>query len=573
MDMHAQDTSPDVRRIRVRLAGLSTTSLIGDALEAALRECGYDPAVSKAEFGTAVAELVSGSAGGTDAMVVVLDENGMPGRNWRLSADMARSQFETWLDTIVGAMERFAARPGHLLVVNTVPLPALPLVGHLDWTHPDGHSFRIAAINSRLRKLAADYSNVLLIESDVVLADIAPARRSDPKLWFYGRIPFSAAVDRALAAAVVTAIEQRGLPRPKVLALDLDDTLWRGIYGEVGPFGVECGDDFPGNAFKAFQMECLRLKSQGILLAILSKNDPGVLEVFDKHPGMLLRRDDFAAVRVNWLPKADNARETAAELGLGLDTFVFADDSPHEREAMRQLAPSVRVLDLPADPARRPGALRAFAKLWPLSLTKEDAARSEMYAARIGALNARAKAANVSEYLASLQQALVVEPVNEANVARIAQMHERTNQFNLTTRRYGQRELAAMLAAPRSHMLLQGRVADCFGDHGVVICATARCDGPKAFLTSFLMSCRVIAREVEYAFMGAVIEALVARGIEYIEAEFIPTERNSPADGFLAKAGFKQIADSADGGTLWVWHAGTGIIPRSANVDTHAGQT
>lgn len=566
MDREPLADLPVRRKIGVRIAGLSTVAMIAKAVEDALRRKAFEPSVSKADFGSIVADLVSPPDDKVEVLLVVLDEGGLPARDWRRSADDARAQFDAWLDMLSGAMDRFAARSGALLLVNTVPQPMLPLVGHLDSVHPDGLSYRIAALNRRLRELAAARNSLRLIESDVALAALAPARRSDPKLWFYGRIPFSSAADAALAEAFAQAIETRALPKPKVLALDLDDTLWRGIFGDAGTLGVECGDDFPGNAFKALQQECLRLKSQGVLLTILSKNDPGVLEVFDRHPGMLLRRSDFVATRINWAPKADNARELAAEVGVGLDTFLFIDDSPHEREAMRQLAPSVRVLDVPADPALRPGALRAYSQLWPLRLTEEDAARSEMYAARVDAQKARAGASNVAEYLASLSQKLVVEPVTEAGVARLAQMHERTNQFNLTTRRYAQSDLATMLAEPQSHLLLQGRVTDCFGDHGVVICATAQIAGNTARLNSFLMSCRVIAREVEFAFLGALIEALVARGVACVEAQFIPTARNSPAADFLGKAGFSRSIDAGEAGDVWAWRAGA-PVPGSGVVE------
>ncbi len=542
--------------------------MIEAALGSALRASSCDASISTADFGSVVTDLVSPPDCGSDVMVVILDELGLPGRDWRQSAEAARSSYETWVGMLVDAMEGYASTNATHLLVNTVPQPVLPNVGHLDALHADGQSFRIAYLNRRLREIAATHDNIGLIESDVALADVAPAKRTDPKLWFYGRIPFAAAADAALAAAFAATIRERGRSRPKVLALDLDDTLWRGIYGESGALGVECGDDFPGNAFKALQEECLRLKSQGLLLTVLSKNDPGVLEVFDKNPDMLLRRSDFVAMRINWSAKADNIRELASELGIGLDTFLFLDDSPHEREAMRRLAGPVRVFDLPADPALRPGALRSYSQLWPVRLTKEDCARTEMYAARVGAQAAQAKASNLAEYLGSLQQKLVVEPVCDSGIPRIAQMHERTNQFNLTTRRLSQGDLTAMMAEPERHLLLQGRVSDRFGHHGVVICATVSIAAARARLISFLMSCRVIGREVEFAFLGALIEALVARGVDRVDAQFIPTARNSPAAGFLEKAGLTRNMDDGAEGESWVWRSGRSTVPRSNVVDT-----
>jgi FkbH-like protein len=281
---------------------------------------------------------------------------------------------------------------------------------------------------------------------------------------------------------------------------------------------------------------------------------------------MLLRRSDFVAARINWSPKADNIRELAAELDLGLDTFLFIDDSPHEREAMRRLASPVRVLDLPADPAQRPAALRSLWQLWPVRLTEEDSTRTQKYAARLGARAAQVTMSNLTEYLSSLQQELVVEPVSEGSISRIAQMHERTNQFNLTTRRLSQGDLASMMAEPERHLLLQGRVSDRFGDHGVVICATASIAGRRARLISFLMSCRVIGREVEFGFLGAMIEALRGRGVDRIEAQFIATKRNGPAAGFLGKAGLVRDMETDVEGELWVWRPELALAPAACVV-------
>lgn len=552
---------------RLRVASFSTSAFFARALESALRDASCDATVACAEFGGVMAELLSSPGEAIDALLVLLDEKGLPARDWRQSSQDASSRYESWLEMLIGAMDRFARGNNAALIVNTVPGPATPAVGHLDFVHADGQLFRIAKLNQRLRDLAAGNDRIQLVESEAALADIAPTKRTDAKLWFYGRIPYSAAADTALANAFAAVISERGRPRPKVLALDLDDTLWRGLYGERGAFGVECGDDFPGNAYKALQEECLRLKSQGILLTILSKNDPDALEVFDKHPGMLLRRSDFVATRINWSPKADNIRELSAELGLSLDTFLFLDDSPHEREAMRRLATEVRVLDLPVDPAARPQLLRSYRQLWPLRLTDEDTSRTEMYAARRDAQAAATKAVDMAEYLKSLEQRLVVEPVSSGGLARIAQMHERTNQFNLTTRRLSQAELSAMMAEPQDYVLLQGSVSDRFGDHGVVICAIANIAGTRARLISLLMSCRVIGREVEHAFLGAMIERLRGRGVDHIEIPFIPTERNEPAATFVRNIGLTRTSAANADGELWLWHSDQNPMPGSAVVD------
>jgi FkbH-like protein len=337
-----------------------------------------------------------------------------------------------------------------------------------------------------------------------------------------------------------------------VLALDLDNTLWGGTYGEDGIGRLACGEDFPGNAFQAFQQECLRLKRQGLVLVALSKNNHDAMTVFARHPGMVLRTEDFAATAVNWDPKPDNIRRVAAELNLGLDSFVLIDDSPHEREAMRRLAPEVIVPELPSDPALRPSWLRRLACTWPVRLTEEDARRSEMYAAERGARALKASTASVADYLRGLDQRLVVSPVGPDDVARVAQMHQRTNQFNLTTRRLTEGEIAALGGASERGFALMGRVMDKFGDHGVVIAATGTVDGAVAEIGTFLMSCRVIGREVERAFLAALLRLLASRGAERVAGRFVATAKNAMVRDFYGANGFTFV-DGDDRTSAWVF--------------------
>jgi FkbH-like protein len=541
----------------------STADLLAQELSRTLAKTGLDAEIARADFGVVVPELLSPVLGATGGLIIMMDVRGFFSRDWRQAADVAHRLLAERTDTFIAALEGFTTTASAPVLINTLPAPAAPQVGLLDGHHPDGAAFLVHHVNRRLRELAARDPRVVLVDADLAMAGVAPAQRSDPKLWFYGRIPYSAAATRALAQAFAQALAAQRSAPVKVLAVDLDDTLWRGIYGEQGVMGLECGDDFPGNTFKALQEECLRLKSLGLLLTILSKNDADVLRVFDEHPGMALRREDFVAYRINWDPKAGNIRELARELDLGLDSFLFLDDSPHEREAMRELVPQVRVPELPTDPSLRPDFLRAQAALWPARLTAEDQERSKLYAVQLKGRALQSQARSLEDYLAGLEQELTVEPVTAAGVARLAQMHARTNQFNLTTLRLTEADIRAMIADRAGFCVLQGRVTDRFGDHGVVICALARCDGRRASIESLLMSCRVIGRGVETAFAGALLEQLGGLGIDKVEARYLPTKRNGPARDFCERTGFVAGAALADGGQIWLWRKKTCAIPRS----------
>ncbi|MEJ2116983.1 MAG: HAD-IIIC family phosphatase [Alphaproteobacteria bacterium] len=371
---------------------------------------------------------------------------------------------------------------------------------------------------------------------------------------------------RALAAAVARSWHLLKRGPAKVLALDFDNTLWGGIFGEDGVANLHCGDDAPGNAFKAFQQECLRLKSMGMVLVALSKNNPEAISAFSEHPGMALKADDFVATAINWEPKPANIRRLAEDLNLGLDSFIFLDDSPHEREAMRQLCPDVLTPEMPEDPARRPEWLRGLAATWPVRLTAEDSRRSDMYAADRKAKVLRQQSSSIEDYLAGLGQQLTVSRVMPKTLARAAQMHARTNQFNLTTALLSDADLSAMMDDTAGYAVLLGHLADKFGDHGIVIAAAARIDGQSAEILSFLMSCRVVGRQVEGAFLGELIGLLADRGVTRISGAFIPTAKNAMVQDFYRSQGFSE--QGLDGERhLWQWTAGDMERPRSAFID------
>lgn len=552
--------------IRLRLLSFSTSDMLHQALTPAFAAAECDAQVTLAGFGTVVPELLEPRADKPDTLIIQMDMRGFYSRDWRRTPVNAESLFEEKIDVFLTAIERFADTGGCPVLINSLPSPASPTAGFLDTFHRDGAGFSTSYFNRRLSETAQRCNRITVIDTDLAMAHIAPARRSDAKLWFYGRIPYSTEATRALAQGFAEAYAAQKAKPVKVLALDLDDTLWRGIYGEDGLAGLDCGDDFPGNAYKALQEECLRLKGQGMLLTILSKNDADVLRVFDEHPGMALERDDFVAHRINWAPKAHNIRALAEDLDLGLDSFVFLDDSPHEREAMRRLAPEVRVPELPEDPAVRPDFLRNYTPAWPLRLTAEDRSRSELYAVQTKGRALKRQAVSYEDYLAKLGQRLHVEAMNPATLPRVAQMHARTNQFNLTTRRLTEVELAAMMTNDDDHSVVLGRLDDRFGNHGIVICASARLTDASAELVTFLMSCRVIGREIEQAFLGALLQHLTARGIERVEGTYIPTDKNTPARNFYENMGFapQRTVEPEDGAqTKWLWHKDTHTRPGS----------
>jgi len=541
-----------LHRVRLRLLSFSTTSIIAQDLLPAFAGFGVNAHVTEGGFGEVIQDLLAPKKLDADALLIVLDLAGFYTPNWRLSPDKVFDNLQEKLDVFSVALESFSKNEGLPVLINTLPVTVSPSVGFIDGQHQSGEARSIESINQRLNNLVRNHSNIVLVDSNVVLSTIAPIHRWDPKLWFYGRLPYSADATRALANGFALAWRNFKNGPAKVLALDLDNTLWGGIYGEDGIEKLTCNDDFPGNAFKAFQQECLRLKTQGMLLTILSKNNPDALQVFELHPDMLLRKDDFVAREINWGTKSTNICRIAKELNLGLDSFIFIDDSPHEREAMRRLRPEVEVPELPNDPARRPRWLRELSTTWPIRLTEEDSRRSDMYVAEQKANHLRHESICFEDYLRGLKQQLTVGQITPITLTRVAQMHMRTNQFNLTTQRFDETDIKMMMADQENFLVLHGRVEDKFGDHGIVICAAVQLYGEKAQLLSFLMSCRVIGRQIEQAFLGEILKFIVEHGVKQVEGTFIPTHKNGIARDFYDRSGFSGH-ELDDGKTVWEW--------------------
>lgn len=550
-----------LRPVRLRLTGFSTTQILAEALRPTFAAQGWQADVVQSEFGAGLADL-NNVAGEHDALILLLDLEGFVQIDWRNAPARVAELISERAELLARALSAFAERSEAPLLINTIASAYAPSSGFLDGPHGSGVRRTVDLINARLYEVASRSGRIVVIDSDQAMADIQRSRQIDQKLWFYGRIAYSADATWAIARGFAQAWNSLRRGPIKVLAVDLDNTLWGGIYGDDGVERLACGHEFPGNAFMAMQQECLRLRSQGILLVALSKNNADAMSVFERHPEMALKPSDFAATAVNWDPKPENIRKVAAELNLALDSFLFIDDSPHERDAMRRLCPEVRVPEMPADPAERPLWLRRLACTWPVRLTAEDEERGASYAAGKEAERWRASTGRHEDFLRGLEQHLRIGHVDKNVVSRIAQMHQRTNQFNLTTIRSTEADIASVFGDGSRGVAFYGRASDRFGDHGIVIAAVAEIEGSEAVLRSFLMSCRVIGREIERAFLGEVLGELRQRGVSYVFGKYVPTAKNAMVRDFYPSCGFMQLGGD-DGGTNWLLDLSNQQLPGS----------
>ena len=422
-------------------------------------------------------------------------------------------------------------------------------LGMLDG-RPGGLSRALNLVNVRLAEQLSAASNVFVLEAQRWI-DAGGRSAHTQKGWYLGKVPFSAEVFAEAARDVKAALRGLSGQARKLLVVDLDDTLWGGIVGDVGWQGLRLGGhDGAGEAYVDFQRGLKALTRRGIVLGIVSKNEQSVaLEAIESHPEMALRRADFVGFRINWMDKARNIADLAAELNLGLQSVVFLDDNPVERARVREALPEVLVPEWPADPLLYPSALASLRCFDAPALSKEDAERTRLYAEEQQRTALRTQVSDLDEWLKTLGIKVRAEPLSATTLARAAQLLNKTNQLNLSTRRLTEPELQAWTTAGE-RALFTLTVADRFGDAGLTGVVSVERDGDKARLVDFVLSCRVMGRKIELAMLHLAVEQARKWGARRLEANLLPTAKNKPTREVLDKSGL-----SPEGGTLYSWDA------------------
>ncbi|MCI0391805.1 MAG: HAD-IIIC family phosphatase [Acidobacteria bacterium] len=451
------------------------------------------------------------------------------------------------LQNLIGA---FRERSQASLVAHTLESPMFPSQGVLDLQSDQSQLGAIKALNERLCACAREYAGVYALDYDALVARSGRRHWHDEQKWLAIRLPISANCLIHQVDEWMRFIQPLSGRICKALVVDLDNTLWGGVLGEDGIEGIAIGTEYPGSAYLDFQRAILDLYHRGVLLAICSKNDEReAMNALRSHPRMLLRPEHFAAVRINWNEKAGNLIEIAAELNLGADALAFVDDNPVECEQVRLALPEINVIQLPSDPARYSLTLRSNPVFERLALSVEDRERSDYYATQRRRQDLRNNASSLEEFFRSLRQRVSFAEASSKTLSRVAQLTQKTNQFNLTTRRYREQDIAAMLARPEFGVVTVS-VSDRFGDNGMVGVAITRDEGFACEIDTLLLSCRVIGRTIETALLAYLIQRARSRDIRSLKGWFLPTVKNVPAKDFFLSHGFS-LAREESRGSLW----------------------
>ncbi len=448
----------------------------------------------------------------------------------------------------------FRERSAAHLILHTVELPPVSRRGVLDAQIEEGDWAAAQRLNAELRAIAREFRGVYVLDYDALVARHGRENWRDERKWLTVRMPVAASNLIYLAREWMRFLHPLTGKLAKVLVTDLDNTLWGGVIGEDGMEGIQLSAEYPGAAYQAVQQAMLDFYQRGILLAVCSKNNPAdAMEALESHPGMVLRPAHFAALRINWNDKARNLREIADELNVGIDSLAFLDDNPVERQHVREQLPEVTVVDLPENPMDYARALRDCPVFERLKLSEEDAKRGEYYAAERERKKLEQTASSPEDFYRSLEQELEVRRVTPMTLARVAQLTQKTNQFNTTTRRYSEQQIQAM--EQNAHRVYSLRVKDRYADNGLVGVAILAEKGDTCEIDTLLLSCRVIGRTVETAFLAKLAEEARSAGATHVEGWFLPTKKNAPAKEFYARHGFEKVAETPEG-TRWVLDLG-----------------
>jgi len=535
---------------RLGLVGNGTLDLVAPLLVASAARHGIALEVVQTEYGQLMQEAMSPQSGinsaKCDAVLLALDYRALPGLGSPTSVNDALA--------FLGALrEGFRQNSGAISIVQTFAPPAEALFGHIDRVLDASPRGALDRINTELARSAAASDDVLL-DVAAIAELVGLANWHSPQQWNLAKLPFDAAYAPFYAdhvARLVAAI--KGKSR-RVLILDLDNTVWGGVIGDDGLEGIRIAQgDAVGEAFLAVQANALALRARGVVLAVSSKNTDSVARgPFREHPEMLLREDHIAVFQANWSDKATNIKTIANELSLGLDAMVFLDDNPMERDLVRRMLPQVAVPELPADPALYVRTLMAAGYFETIAFSEEDRKRADFYQDNAKRVALQASAGDLDSYLASLNMEIFFAPFDAMGRKRIAQLIAKSNQFNLTTRRYTEADVATLEEDP-DVFTLQVRLTDAFGDNGMISVIVCRPQGEDAWeIDTWLMSCRVLKRRVEQMVLRELVEAARRHGKKRLIGVYIPTERNALVVEHYAELGFTQVeTDATDGRTVW----------------------
>jgi FkbH-like protein len=468
---------------------------------------------------------------------------------YTIPANDRRTYIDKRVADFVNLVKTFKNRTGSKLVLTNCSIPTYSPYGICEVRTEYGLKEMVYDFNARLSDAFRSDPQVFLFDFNSFVAKYGEINVLDYRQFLVGDIKVSLSYIPHLAEELMGYVKANLGVNRKCIVLDLDNTLWGGIIGEEGFDRIDLSLKPPGMAFMEFQRVLLALYQRGVILAINSRNNEDeALRAIRDHPFMVLREEHFATMKINWNDKISNMKEIAQELNIGLDSIVYFDDDPINRELMSKAIPQIKTIDLPDDPSLYASTLMQINDFNTLVMTNEDRNRGEMYREEHKRTELKRSSSNLEDFLKQLEIRVTIKKANNFTIPRIAQLTLKTNQFNLTTRRY-QEEDVETLAQDHTKLIGCAQTQDKFGDNGItgVYIVNKNHVDKEWFIDTFLLSCRVMGRGIEDAMMGYILSKAKEEGVIKVKAEFIPTKKNKPCEQLLPNFGFKKE------GEQWVY--------------------
>ena len=476
---------------------------------------------------------------------LILDTRSILEDLWYFSYSIDEKQRENFIEKkfqeIKNLITIFLKNSNSKLIISNFFIPINSNYGIFETKSNFGLQKMINTLNNNLQDFIQNLDSVYLFDMNGFISKHGENNVFDPKQFLFGDIKISLDFIPYLVNDLMGyVIATLGMSK-RCIVLDLDNTLWGGIIGEDEFDGIKLGSDPSGKAFVEFQKYLLGLHNRGILLAINSKNNfDDAIKVIEEHPDMILKKEHFASIKINWNDKVSNIKEISDELNFGLENFVFFDDDPLNREFMKSSLPQVLTVDLPADPSKYVRTIQEMNEFNLLKITDEDNQRGVMYSQQRDRKTLEKSSDNLEDFLKNMDLKITIKKADTFTIPRISQLILKTNQFNLTTKRYSLEEIQKI--SQNNNMLIGCvQVEDKFGDNGITAAFIVEKNGAKEWiLDTFLLSCRVMGRQIEKSILGYIIKIAKQNNVDKIIANFIPTKKNQPIENFLPNCGFKK---------------------------------
>jgi FkbH-like protein len=445
-----------------------------------------------------------------------------------------------YFDELIGLISK---NNDNLTLVHNFEAPLNASMGILDFQRNNFQVNTFRKMNMSLVEICQASPNVNIVDIDFLQGVLGKVNSHDNRFWHIEKNPYTQKFLQLISREYIKFIKSVKGKVKKCLVLDLDNTLWGGIIGEDGLAGIKLGASYPGSGFQEFQKSILNLYNRGVIIGICSKNNmEDVEDVFENHPDMLIRKEHISIIKANWNNKASNILEISNELNIGLDSIVFVDDNPFEINLVSEQLPTVSTFLLPKDSTTYANILSEAAFFDSLSFSDEDKKRTKQYQVEIERLESKSKYCSIEGYLASLEMDLKFHINDSFSAPRIFQLCQRTNQFNLTTKRYTDGEINSFIEDEKIDVIALG-LSDRFGDLGIIGAAIINYE-KESKIDTFLLSCRSLGREVERAFLHKCCEMAHSRGMTMVNATYIRTKKNKQVESFYVKNGFNMTSSS-----------------------------